>query len=406
MNRIIKQVILGLALISGGLTGLKAQTSPGALPQPAPAFPATNAAANAASPHIVFATPVYDFGKVTSGEPVKYTYIFTNTGNAVLELTEVRPSCHCTTAGEFTRNVEPGKTGSIPIQFNSAGYPAGPVMRAITVACNDKTQPTVTLQLKGTIWKPIDLVPPYAILNTPDDAPAASTVLRLVNHTNEPITVSAPECNHRAFAVALTNTVPGKEFQLTVSLVPPLAATNISAQITLKTSSTNSPVISVPVYANIQPAVMVMPKPVILPPGPLPTPTPVGFTIQNNSTNTLTLSDPAISAKGVDVQIRAVQSGRLYAITLTFPQGFELQQGQPVTFTVKTSHPRFPVIEVPVAQRSGQAGALSKPMWPGNTNVHARPGFGYRPPRPPPRAPLPPPQPPPPASAPAPATGQ
>lgn len=29
-------------------------------------------------PKIVFATPVYDFGKVRSGEVVKYTYVFTN----------------------------------------------------------------------------------------------------------------------------------------------------------------------------------------------------------------------------------------------------------------------------------------------------------------------------------------
>ena len=56
-----------------------------------------------------------------SGEPVKYTYVFTNTGDRLLILNSVQPQCGCTAAGEWTKQVEPGKTGSIPIQFNTDG---------------------------------------------------------------------------------------------------------------------------------------------------------------------------------------------------------------------------------------------------------------------------------------------
>ena len=350
MNTITKQVVLGLTMMGAGLTSIEADTASAGLPQPVPALTVTNAATNASSPHIVFATPVYDFGKVKSGDAVKYTYIFTNTGDAVLELKDVHPTCGCTTAGEYTRKAEPGQTGTIPIQFNSGNYPAGGVIKAITVSCNDKTQPTVMLQLKGTIWKPIDLVPQYAVFNVPDDAPAASTIIRVINNTDQPITVSPPECNNPALAVTITNTQPGKEFQLTVSLVPPLTARNITGQITLKTSSTNAPVVNLPVYANVQASVLVMPKPVLLPLTPLQNQVPVSFTIQNNSANALTLSEPAINVPGVDFQIKPTQIGRVYYVTLTFPQGFELHQGQPVVFTVKTSNPKFPVIEVPIVQ--------------------------------------------------------
>ena len=77
------------------------------------------AAVGVSGPKIQFATPMYDFGKVKSGELVKYTYVFTNVGGATLQVSNVQASCGCTTAGEWTRQVEPGQTGSIPIQFNS-----------------------------------------------------------------------------------------------------------------------------------------------------------------------------------------------------------------------------------------------------------------------------------------------
>ena len=85
---------------------------------------------------------MYDFGRVKAGEPVKYTYVFTNTGDRLLIINAVQPGCGCTTAGDWTKQVEPGKTGSIPIQFNTADY-NGMVVKQMTVTCNVTNQPTV-----------------------------------------------------------------------------------------------------------------------------------------------------------------------------------------------------------------------------------------------------------------------
>src|ERR1035437_8271517 len=64
-------------------------------------------AVGVSGPKILFATPVYDFGQIKGGEVVKYTYVFTNVGDRMLEVTAVQTSCG-TTAGEWTRQVEPG----------------------------------------------------------------------------------------------------------------------------------------------------------------------------------------------------------------------------------------------------------------------------------------------------------
>src|SRR5204862_5919739 len=124
---------------------------------PPAAAPAAPAAVQGPSPKIVFDTPIFDFGRARAGDPVKHTFVFTNTGDAALEITAVRPGCGCTTAGEWTKKVEPGKTGSIPIAVNvAATWPAGAIIKVVHVDSNDRSQPQVQLQVKGMVWKPID----------------------------------------------------------------------------------------------------------------------------------------------------------------------------------------------------------------------------------------------------------
>ena len=358
---------------SGGRKGeLAALSSTNSVTSPPPAtvpslLSATVGVASAvgiAGPKIVFATPVYDFGQVKGGVVVKYTYVFTNAGSAMLQVSNVQASCGCTTAGEWSRQVEPGQTGNIPIQFNSGGF-GGNVGKTITVTCNDPNQPVVTLQIKGNVWKPVELTPPYAIFNiTAETVTNATAAVRIVNNEESPLTLSAPESSNPAFAAELRTNQPGKEFQLIVKTVPPLPAGSVQGQITLKTSSTNMPVLSVSAFANVQAAVTVMPSQIALPTGPLANALATSISIRNSGTNSMALSEAAVNAKGVDVQLREVQPGLYFTLSVQFPAGFEVAQGEKVEVTVKSNHPQFPVIKVPVIQPPRPAPAVVPPGMP------------------------------------------
>src|SRR4051812_15929164 len=129
--------VLALGFVSAGADNPAA-------PKPIPVVPVPPVAAPAVvpqgpSPKISFETPSFDFGKARAGDAVKHTFVFTNTGDAALEISAVRPGCGCTTAGEWTKKVEPGKTGTIPIQVNvAATWPAGPIIKVVTVDSNDR----------------------------------------------------------------------------------------------------------------------------------------------------------------------------------------------------------------------------------------------------------------------------
>lgn len=92
---------------------------------------------------------VYDFGKVTDGEKVEYSYRFKNIGKNPLIITSAAPSCGCTVADKPEQPIKPGETGFIKVVFNSQGR-VGEAHKEIAVVSNAFPAFPV-LQLKGKV---------------------------------------------------------------------------------------------------------------------------------------------------------------------------------------------------------------------------------------------------------------
>lgn len=320
------------------------------LPLPAQTAPAPTPPALVAAPKIQFAANTFEFGKVPVGTVVRATFVLTNTGTAPLEIKDVRPGCGCTTAGAWDRWIEPGKTTTIALQLNTANF-GGVVVKNATVTCNDPTQPTVMLMIKGEVWKPIDVQPTVVVFNPASRAASNDVrVVRVVNNSEEMITLEAPASSNPAFQPTLKIIKPGKEFQLQIAVTPPLAAGTVQGMITVKTSSTNLPLISVTAMAIVPPAVVTTPNQVMLPPGPLKGPTQITVAIRINAGAPIAVSNPAVSVSNVTVNLSEVQAGQLYNLVLDFPAGFELKPGERGNLVVNTSHPQTPFITVPILQ--------------------------------------------------------
>jgi hypothetical protein len=376
--------VVGLVMFGTAVAGAQQTSAP----------PATVAAsANVLGPKIQFATPIYDFGRVRAGDPIRYTFVFTNTGDRLLILNAVQPQCGCTTAGDWTKQVEPGCTGSIPIQVNTFGY-VGQVVKQVTVTCNVANQSVVSLQLKGTLYKPIDFSPLMAIINISPDSEAGSMLVTITNNTEVPLMLSSPESNNHLLSAELATNTPGKGYQLRVSVVPPLPTGSVQVQVNMRTGWTNPAVLTVPVVVSVQPAVVVIPSYVTLPAGALTVALTNSVAIENKSTNVLHLSEPIVNVPGVGAWIKEMRPGLSFIAMLAFPQGFEVTPGQQVVLSVKSSNPKYPVIKVPVMQMPRQV----RPPAPMVTPM-AAPVVPVIPPKPNPQSaarprPLPPPLPP------------
>src|SRR6266516_690205 len=292
--------LLMVAGTFGSIASCLAQTE---APSPPSGTKSAADAPETSGPKIEFATQVFDFGKLSAGELVRHDFVFTNTGGALLEITEVRPGCGCTTAGAWDRRVQPGKTGVIPLQFNSANF-NGKVTKSATVSCNDAGKSNLVLQITGTVWKPIEITPTMAMFKVSDELQTNETkVVRIVSNLDEPITLSDLQCTNQAFQAELKTVKPGKEFELHITAVAPFTARSINTVVSLKTSSPRMPTLNVGAYLTVEQAVIVTPNQIRLPAGPLVVPLKRAIMILNNGTNTLALSDASVNFPGAEVRV-------------------------------------------------------------------------------------------------------
>ena len=77
----------------------------------------------------------YNFGSVTDGEKVEYSYRFKNTGNKPLVIVDATASCGCTVPQKPEKPILPGEIGFIKIVFDSKGR-VGNAHKTITVISN------------------------------------------------------------------------------------------------------------------------------------------------------------------------------------------------------------------------------------------------------------------------------
>ena len=71
------------------------------------------------APKITFDKPKFECGEVWSGDKIEHTFDVRNTGEGILKISSVKPSCGCTVAPNYSREIAPGATGQISILINT-----------------------------------------------------------------------------------------------------------------------------------------------------------------------------------------------------------------------------------------------------------------------------------------------
>ncbi len=322
----------------------------------------TNPADAKSGPRIRFESNLYEFGKIPTGDAVKHDFIFTNAGNATLEITDVHPGCGCTTAGAWDRLVEPGKTGRIPLQFNSAGF-SGMVEKSATVTCNDSQNPSIILQLKGTIWTPIQVTPSIAVFNVRSDATNVETrKLRIENNTEAPLSLSDLQCSNSQISLSLNPIEAGKAFEIDITARPPFQPGTQIIPITAKTSLKETPILSMSAYLIVQPPIAVSPPQLLLPDQSPASGTTNVFYVRNQTAKRLQLSKAASTIPGARVEIVETEPGQLASLNVVLPAKLQIKAGEHYEITADTGIDSMPTLVIPVIQNMAATATSSAPQ--------------------------------------------
>ena len=156
----------------------------------------------AQAPVIHFDKTHHDFGRITPDRKVAAKYRVTNTGNAFLSITQVRPSCGCTYTMLGKWSMAPGESTEIEALFDPKGQKGG-VRKSIEVVSNDPRTPTVSLTLEAEVAQEIMPSVDAVYFHQAPRAATTRSLVRFASGDGEPVQivdVKAPGAPYLSFA--------------------------------------------------------------------------------------------------------------------------------------------------------------------------------------------------------------
>lgn len=105
--------------------------------------------AQEANSQIKFQTESIDYGSIEKGSTGLRVFMFENTGDAPLIITNVKSSCGCTIPKKPEAPIAPGEKGEIQVNYDTNRL--GVFRKTITVSTNDANSSIIALKIGGTV---------------------------------------------------------------------------------------------------------------------------------------------------------------------------------------------------------------------------------------------------------------
>ena len=100
-------------------------------------------------PEISFEKTVIDYGTVNKGDNGIREFVFKNSGNAPLIISNVKSTCGCTIPKKPEKPILPGESEKIQVKYDTKRV--GFIRKSITVTSNAASSPTTILKIKGQV---------------------------------------------------------------------------------------------------------------------------------------------------------------------------------------------------------------------------------------------------------------
>jgi hypothetical protein len=302
----------------------------------------------AAAPKLVVKDRVHDFGAIDRGKALEATLEFSNAGDAVLHVLELSPSCGCTTTGDWPHELAPGAKASVPVKVDTAHF-NGQIGKTVLLRTDDPTEGEIYFELRAKITTPISIATSVLIfpaVSDPNQSLARSTTLR--NETDEPLKLTTPVSDNPLFRPELKTIIPDKEYELVVTTGTPLPEGTQSARITMGSTVSKMPKITIEAVITLLAPVQIAPTQITLTAPKLAAPEKRFAVIMSHRGADLQLSDVATDAPGAQLTTALSPDRKQATITVTFPAGFEMKPDSQFVLRGKTNQPSAPTFEVPI----------------------------------------------------------
>lgn len=303
-------------------------------------------------PQIKFDDPIFDFGRMPSGKDVLHEYWFTNTGTGPLEILLIKPSCGCTTTGEFDRVVQPGRKGRIPIKV-ATNHASGTLMKTITLQTNaPPPNNSVVLSFRGEVWKAVQADPAslyFGRLTVGEDSDRRVTQTTVISTGGGAVmNPGNVRTSNPMFQAELTEVQRGAKYNLAITATPPFKIGSNYATVELSTGVAEVPSLQVQCNLLVSPELEVTPDSLMIPTAGASSKRPIQ--IRNNGKTPMRLLNVACNNSAVAVQLREVEPGKAWTVMVDIPAGYRRAAPEGDSITIDTDLSNRSRITVPLVE--------------------------------------------------------
>jgi hypothetical protein len=289
---------------------------------------------------IKFEKEIIDFGTVDEGTQVKAEFTFKNMGKETIEIKLVRPTCGCILPGDWDQTVEPGKSGVVPVTYNTEVY-EGKVQKITYIDTNIPGRESIPLVLKGIVYNPVQIHPKTTWLGVVmDENEPLHGSFPITYNLDTPFEVSDIILPDDRTTAAVETIVPLKEYVLNFTVRPPFEKyETITRKIILKVGGMVNKDYELTYSYFLPPPVEVNPMKVEVDLEKIRKEAyERRINIKSNIDKPIRILDLKFDGRGVDYSVYELRKDLFYQIPLVFPVGFTFPEDKKVfylTFRVK-----------------------------------------------------------------------
>lgn len=215
--------------------------------------------AQSLAPRVVIEAPVHDFGTVEEGASVEHVFRLRNDGTDWLRVDQVKGTCGCTVGAAAGTLVAPGQETTVLVTLDTRRL-AGRTTKTVTVYTNDPVTPRLGLTVTGEVFTDLVIAPQPLYLGRLRRGERVRREVRVIpgrpGGTAQVVLVEQTPPSLRVLIEP--GETPGEQ-KLVVDVVGDLPLGRFNDEVVLRTTSASRPVVKLPVMANVQGDVAILP---------------------------------------------------------------------------------------------------------------------------------------------------
>ena len=204
-------------------------------------------------PKVVVRETEFNFGTVRQGVAVEHRFKVENAGSAPLKILKMHSSCGCAAAVLDSDTINAGGETSVKTTFDTTGF-QGLKVKTVRLYTNDPKQASFVLTLKGVVQPDVVVSVPRVRFGDLTKGAAASQQLTVTVERSSPLQIleASTRSQYLELLTEETSFSGRRGKKITVKLKPETPLGLFRDRISIKTSSPENPVVSIPVMGNIQ----------------------------------------------------------------------------------------------------------------------------------------------------------